>query len=252
MHDSKRFVRSNRWVIEHAPLQLYSSALIFCPTASKMRYYFRHLIPRWITQKSEAGEGLTSEHSTFEGSAQFESVAFSPKDDLLVSLSFDGTTSVWNYVTGTELYHFETSSNNCRQVAFSPDGKTVASALGFGLIQLREFGKGRSIYLIGHSGQVSDLAFSPKTSNTLASIGDDNTLRIWDVEKGCAAYSVEEPGTEYWSPLAFSPTGEFMAVGCGSAVRLRRAEKGELMTTFGVHTHEVNALAISMDGETVV
>lgn len=47
--DAHRFLLSNRSIIEKAPLQIYSSALVFSPTESVVRKKFgRTHIPDWI------------------------------------------------------------------------------------------------------------------------------------------------------------------------------------------------------------
>jgi hypothetical protein len=51
VHDAKRFALYNRLMIEKAPLQLYSSALIFAPERSLVRSQFEECISHWIVKK---------------------------------------------------------------------------------------------------------------------------------------------------------------------------------------------------------
>jgi WD40 repeat protein len=66
-------------------------------------------------------------------------------------------------------------------VAYSPDGKTVASGLIDGTIGLWDVatGKARAAFK-GHTGCVNSVSFSPD-GKTLASAGEDKTIRLWDV-----------------------------------------------------------------------
>lgn len=249
----------NRWVIEQAPLQLYSSALVFSPTNSEVRSQFKHLIPSWITRLPEVDEDWPSELSVLEGdTTPVCSVFFSPVDDLLVTGSKKGTTIVWDYVTGTELYKFE-DSDPITCVTFSPDGGTVASAFDDGRIKVREFAKGRLVDLIGHTDYITAVAFSSKPSGTLVSISDDYTIRTWNIGERRAVHVWSVP--EKIRPEAvFSPGAELVVCRTytrdSDDVELWEVGKGEPRVTFEGHVnydanYSIDAFAISPDGKTV-
>src|SRR5207248_759493 len=64
-------------------------------------------------------------------------------------------------------------------VAFSPDGKTLALASYEGTVQLWDVAGGKLLETLkGHSSAVGALAFSPD-GRTLASGGVDHTVRLW-------------------------------------------------------------------------
>jgi WD40 repeat protein/tRNA A-37 threonylcarbamoyl transferase component Bud32 len=68
-------------------------------------------------------------------------------------------------------------------VAFSPNGKLLASGGYDGRIHLREVSTGKRIGVIeAHSGFIWSIAFSPDSKTLLSSSGDD-TINIWDVER---------------------------------------------------------------------
>src|SRR5438105_764095 len=69
-------------------------------------------------------------------------------------------------------------------VAYSPDGKMVASASKDKTIKFWDAAGGRLLKTLdGHTNQVLRLAFSPDGKH-LASGGVDNAVRSWDVATG--------------------------------------------------------------------
>lgn len=100
LHDARRFVLKNRHLADTAPLQLYSSGLMFCPESSFTRRIFKDNLSDW-SQLPKVEQSWSAEQQTLEGhSGWVLSVTFSPDGKQLASGSSDNTIKLWDPTTG--------------------------------------------------------------------------------------------------------------------------------------------------------
>ncbi|MCI5180130.1 MAG: WD40 repeat domain-containing protein, partial [Candidatus Electrothrix sp. AW3_4] len=124
---------------------------------------------------------------------------------------------LWDTASGKEKNVFRGHQGRVFSVAFSPDGKTLASASGEEILDNGDntvrlwdvaSGKEKKVFK-GHQDVVFSVAFSPD-GKTLASASFDKTIRLWDLASGKEKNVFRGHQGRVFS-VAFSPDGKTLA-----------------------------------------
>jgi WD40 repeat protein len=204
----------------------------------------------------------------------FVSVTFSPAGTHVAAGDLFGGVWVWDLGAPQQPQLFGSHPSRVNSVAFSPDGKRLASAGSakadaFGPERGRGFGPGTDqspdwniriwdlanpsrppLMLTGQESQAHALAFSPD-GRRLASAGGDGGLRVWDISQPRLLplkLHAHELGAR---SVAFSRDGARLAtVGADSSVRIwDLRDSGMPVQLAPVHDQRVESLAISPNNE---
>src|SRR5262249_48044376 len=135
--------------------------------------------------------------------------------------SNDMTVKLWDTATGSERATLKGHSKEVLCVAFSADGKTLATGSNDRTVKLWDVGTGTErTTLKGHAGWVSSVAFSPD-GKTLASVGGGydaqnkplpGEVKLWDLTTGAEGAALK--GHNGWvTSVTFSPDGNTLASG---------------------------------------
>jgi WD40 repeat protein/predicted Ser/Thr protein kinase len=134
-------------------------------------------------------------------------------------------------------------------VAFSPDGKRIASASEDQLCCLWDVATGKKIAECrGHASKVLSVAFRPDGARVVTTSAD-GTVRQWDAATG---REVEPPFDHHTGEVlaaAYSPDGKWVASGgADHTIRLWRATGRQQLAVLSGHAGAVNDLAFAPDG----
>lgn len=208
-------------------------------------------------------DGKTAQiFSDFNGWCQ--NVVFSPDGKQIAVSTTDGRITVWNIENGKKTQSI-TAPSWQMALAWSPDGKYLASSLGS--VTIWDVTTGQIVKTLrGHTYNISSLSYSPN-GKFLASASLDKTVKIWNTESGEVLQTLE-PGDfmrmvrgklvndEIKVPVmavVFSPDGKRVATaGADRLVTIWDVETGKIIEKMQGHIMTITDVDFSPDGKKVV
>ncbi len=175
------------------------------------------------------------------------------KDDKWVAPK-DTALRLWDMETGKQLRRLTGHNDYVESVAFSPDGKRVATGCGNAdpIIRLWDVESGDELRrLEGHSLGVKRLDYSADGRRIL-SASSDRTIMLWDVDTGKVLRRFLGH-TRDVTGVAYLPNERYCASSSwDNTVRLWDVENGKEVHRFDGHTASIRDVASSPDGRNVL
>lgn len=218
----------------------------------------------WNLHENRSQAALASVHPKNDLNVSF---AFSPDGNILASGDKTGSLRLWEVphrpksaikrlfpVTAPKLKPHMTIKAHAGGIitlAFSPDGKTVASSGGDSKVCLWNVDTGSAIRtLTQHQHPVLSLAFSP--DNKMLASGSERQCYVWDVATGDRISVLEREKHKTAGVLVFSPDSSILVNGTRAGIlQFWNPQTGHLLSTQTGHTRWLRSLVFSPDGKTL-
>jgi WD40 repeat protein len=193
------------------------------------------------------------------GSEVVNAVTFSPDGHTLATATEPvrqpptaGSPTLWDHTQRTAPVRLTGHTDRVLDIAFSPDGRTVASGSVDNTVILWDLpGRTPVATLTGHTQPVNGVAFSPD-GRILATAGHDPAVLLWDVKR--RVHLATLTGHTGWvRTVAFSPDGRTLATASvDQTVILWDLASRTRLATITDHTDAIyTGVAFSPDGHTL-
>jgi WD40 repeat protein len=184
-------------------------------------------------------------HTLSGHSDKVYTLAFSGDGSHIASVSPDKTIRLWEAASGQEVHTFGISEVGMNDIAFSPDGRLLASSEVIWDVESKQ------IVRELERGVYAPVTFSPDGS-ILAVAPFDQPVKLLDVSSGQVVRTLDNQAGNFAPSMEFSPDGTLLATGghLNGTVTLWDVENGQILRAFAHDTKSnFHGVAFSPDGQ---
>lgn len=214
LQDAKRFTLKNQHTATTAPLQLYSSGLLFSPQSSIIRREFQKEIPAWITRFPSAETQWDAVLQSLDHPSAVRFTCFSPDGRFLASSSWAGPIAEYSIInicdpnTGALKQRLKIT-NSMSSLAFSPDSQRLAATCWDNWIRVWDTVTWTEIK-VPHQYERSAVGFT-SGNELLVSTAGFSTLSIWDIKTSASDPKIKIETHAEIGAVSFSPDAALLA-----------------------------------------
>ncbi|KAF5674656.1 heterokaryon incompatibility protein het-E-1 [Fusarium circinatum] len=267
VEDALRFALTHRGILDHVPLQLYTSALVFSPARSQVRQNFKDEISPDIEVLPSSFQTWDSCNFTVPGIATSSyygpPLCFSPDGGRLANTQEGGSTIlIVDALTGEIVIRLEADADHMRPIAFSPEGQhlvTIHYPTILGALEKRDtimiWDSNTCDYVQSFQSNftLAKFAVLSQDGKFLALAQRGGTVQVWDPWVATCKYSLDpcqgEGSIRVWlwdsqnpadpaciigggvlsdiADITWAPDGQSFAVATSEGITLWNPEKNE-------------------------
>lgn len=214
------------------------------PAALNMAFRSWH-----IAKTPEANKAIADAYpelvATLTGTDETPFAAFSPDSQLVLTSSYDSSTTVWSAIDGRRKFILK---GDASYAAFSPDGRYIVTAGLAGNARIWSSADGKLLRVLGFSRGWAAFSLDAARVITAPGIG----AAVWNAATGAKLFDIGQDKPV--GQAVFSPDGKnIMTTGSYEPVKIWDASTGQLRAEFEKHRDSTIIIAnFSPDGTGIV
>jgi WD40 repeat protein len=232
--------------------KISASRLLFSPDGKAL---FERGWGSWIRMWDAATGKLVREYTEQAGRGE-KALALSPDGRLLAGVQLERedlfekeVVCIWDVRTGNRLHKLSGHTGTVQAIAFSPDGKALASQDHDWTIRLWDVGSGKEVRRLEAPEPYADCLTFSSEGRLLISGGGDRTIHVWEVSSGKKVWP-PAGHTSSVDCIDVSPDGKTVASGSSDGtLRLWDMRTGKQLRRLGERGGRVLSVAFSPDGK---